>query len=192
MTKQDRKIRQLFSERYDERLEGTTARAFDQAVRDDPKLAAEYQRFAEVVDLLHRLPPPKPDPDFARKVAARIHQRRAGQRRSRSQRFTLSVASTITTLAALALVISLAVATHPVSMELDAIAPIAAGAPIEAPVLHASVEAPAGQLATTLGQAFQSGLVRAVAQRPDGAGFTIEVDELQLATFLRWLGNRCP
>jgi hypothetical protein len=159
-------------------------------VHEDPALAAEYERFAEVVDLLHRLPPPKADPDFARKVAARIHQRRIVQRRSRSHRFNLSIASTVTTLVALGVVISVAVATHPIGIEFDTIAPPAAAAPVEPPILLASVEVPAGQLSSLLGQAFQAGMLTAVAQRPENGGFTVEVDELQLATFLRWLGGR--
>jgi len=189
MTTSDKKMRKFFSERYDEQLEGTAARAFDHAVHGDPELAAEYQQFAEVVDLLHRLPAPRHDPDFVRKVAARIQQRRIGQRRSRSQRFGLSLASTVVTGAALILVVSIVVATHPVGIELDTIAPAPAAAAIEAPVLLASVDTSDNQLAALLGQAFQDGLVRAVAQRPDASGFAIEVDELKLATFLRWLGK---
>lgn len=190
MTTSDKKMRKFFSERYDEQLDGTAARAFEHAVEDDPELADEYQQFANVVDLLHRLPPPRHDPDFARKVATRIHQRRNVKRRSRTQRFNLSLGSTVLTIAALGLVVSLAVATHPAGIELDSLAPTPAAAPIEAPVLLASVDTTDSQLAALLGQAFQEGLVRAVAQRPDARGFAIAVDELKLATFLRWLGNR--
>jgi len=184
------KVRHLFSARYDDQLEGSAARAFDETLEQDGELAHEFEQFAEVIDLVRGLPRPTADPDFVTKVSRRIKRRRLGRRRTRREQPSVPLLGTLTTIFALVLVVAIGFVTYSFGSEIRPLEPAPATLGAGGSSLHAVLQGDSARASQLFAEALEAGLVQRVTHTEPGAQFQVEVDEARLASFLDWIGQR--
>lgn len=120
MTQPAADLRQLFSLRVDDELSPEQGQELSQTLQSDPDLADDFADFAQVVQLLNALPRPPEDPDFALKVQRRIARRQRVRRRVRRNSSSLPQGvGAISTLVTLCTVLTVAVLTHPMGLQVS-------------------------------------------------------------------------
>lgn len=182
MSKQNQAFSKLYAEQLESTVDADAQQNFSTALEQDPDLQQDYAEFGELIQLLNALPRPASDPDFAIKVQRRIARRQRSRRRSRRQQPALAMGmGAISTLITLLVVLAIALATHPLGLQVQSLAATDSNPASKTLFLNvqASIKALQAQLETLQSQQH----ILHWSQTSDG--LKVAINSEQLAHFLQ-------
>ena len=186
MSKSNQAFDKLYHEQLDAAVDAEAGQNFSTALQQDSDLRQDYEEFGELIQLLNALPRPQSDPDFALKVQRRIARRQRSRRRARRQQPALPFGmGAISTLVTLLVVMAIALATHPLGLQVQS---LSSAAPSKAnKLLFLQVQTDATTLQTQLESMQQKQQILAWTQL--ATGLQIDINSDQLAHLLQAISS---
>ena len=177
MSKQNQAFINIYKQHLAHSVSDQIKQDFARAVQKDPELREDYQAHGELIQLLNALPRLPDDPDFAIQVQRRIARRQRARRRSRRQHNNSTTGvGAITTLVTLLVVVAIALATHPVSQQVNTLA--MAQQPQAGKVLFLDVTTGVTPLRASLDSMQNARIISGWKMLPDGPHVDIRSDRL--------------